>query len=84
MIPGTLFLPLGLVYSCVVIACVLFPLCSLLLPYIDPALAALIGLMAFLPFTLLWLVTILPESPGGKKLRKSIHYLRNVEKNEAN
>jgi lipopolysaccharide/colanic/teichoic acid biosynthesis glycosyltransferase len=35
-----------------------------------------IGLLVFLPFMLLWAVMILPESPGGKALRKFVHRVK--------
>lgn len=76
MIPGTLFLPLGVAYAFVVMGLVVLPLCSLLLPYINPVLAMFVGLLVFLPFMLFGGAIVLPESPGGKALRKSVHRLR--------
>jgi hypothetical protein len=76
MIPGTLFLPLGVAYAFVVMGLVILPLCSLLLSYINSVLAMEVGLLAFLPFMLFGATIVLPESPGGKALRKSIHRLK--------
>jgi hypothetical protein len=81
MIPGTLFLPLSITYAFVVMGLVIFPLFFLLVPYITPGFAMIVGLIAFLPFFALGVAIILPESPAGKALRKSIQRLKAHMKN---
>jgi uncharacterized protein YacL len=76
MIPGTLFLPLGITYAFVVMGLVIFPLFFLLVPYINPVFAMYVGLIAFLPFFALGAAMILPESPAGKALRRFVHRLK--------
>jgi hypothetical protein len=76
MIPGTLFLPLSITYAFVVMGLIISPLFFLLVPYITSGFAMIVGLIAFLPFMLFGGSIVLPESPGGKALRKSIHRLQ--------
>jgi hypothetical protein len=76
MIPGTLFLPLGLTYSFVVMGLVIFPLDSFLSPYITPGLAMFVSLIALFPFVVLGGAIVLPEGPAGKALRKFIRRLQ--------
>jgi hypothetical protein len=71
MILSTLILPLTLMYAFVVCGLVIFPLVFLMLDYINRPLTGLIvGLLAMLPFCILWGGVLLPESRAGKALRR--------------
>jgi MFS family permease len=74
IIPGTLLLPLALTSGFVVLALIIFPLCFLVLDYINrPITAMIIGALALLPFMIFIGALLLPETPAGKALRRYIH-----------
>lgn len=83
MIPGTLFLPLTLTFGFLVMALVIFPLCFLVLDYINrPITAMIIGAVALLPFVIIIIASLLPETPAGRALRRFIRRLKGKQKNE--
>jgi hypothetical protein len=76
IVPGTLFFPLTMAYSFLVEGLVIFPVCFLLFPYLNPVLTMYVGALALLPFMVLIVAMLLPETPAGKRLRHYIERLR--------
>jgi MFS family permease len=74
IIPGTFFLPLGLTFGLLVMALIVFPLCFLVLDYINrPITGMIIGALALLPLMIVIGGILLPDTIAGKALRRFVH-----------
>jgi MFS family permease len=83
MIPGTLVFPLTLVFGFVVMAFIIFPLCFLVLDYTNrPLTGFVVGSLALLPFMIIIIAILLPDTPAGKALRRFTHRLKRKHEND--
>lgn len=82
---GTLFFPLITAYSFLINGLIIFPLCFFLLEYINrPLLVMMVGVLALLPFLIIIVAILVPSSPAGKTLRRSITSLKKRGKKKRN